>query len=111
MVSCPLLGILKPYASVCFGHMMLKAYQHATTEEKVCTSMKEVIIKNVETTLQRTIMWTKKSRKSNTEWIKACEEVGLPNRRLKTLVKTRFASKVVLFQETVEYASAINLCC
>ena len=41
---------------------------------------------------------------------KACEEVGLPSKRLKTLVKIRFASKVVMFQETTEYASTINLC-
>jgi hypothetical protein len=31
-------------------------------------------------------------------------------RKLKTLVKTKFASKVVLFQETLEYTHAITIC-
>ena len=110
VLSCPLLGLSKPYAGVCFGHMMLKACQHTTADEKVCTGMKEVLIKNAQDALQRTITWTKKSGKGNTEWIKGCEEVGLPSRRLKIPMKMRFPSKVVLFQETTEYASAINLC-
>ena len=44
------------------------------------------------------------------EWEKACIEAGLPSRRLRTLMKTSFASKVLLFQETLEYALAINIC-
>jgi len=40
----------------------------------------------------------------------ACVDVGLSHRRLKTPMKTKFANKVILFQETLEYGDAINLC-
>jgi hypothetical protein len=40
----------------------------------------------------------------------ACHEVGIQHKKIKTLVKTRFASKVTLFQETLEYVNAINIC-
>jgi hypothetical protein len=41
---------------------------------------------------------------------RACFNVGLPHRKLKTPMKTRFTSKMILFQETLEYQDAINLC-
>ena len=110
VVSCLLLGLPKPYAHTCFGHIMSKACQHTMADYKVCIGMKEVSIKNAQAALEKTIIWTKKSGRQNLEWIKACEKVGLPSMRLKTPVKTKFASKVVLFQKTTEYALAINLC-
>lgn len=103
-ISCDVLGLQDPYASVCFGHVMSKAAQYATTEDKVCMKMKEVSLKDAQAALQKTITWTKKSTKGKHEWDAACIEAGLPIRRLKTPVKTRFASKVVLFQETLRYA-------
>jgi hypothetical protein len=39
-----------------------------------------------------------------------CIKVGLLARKLRTPVKTRFASKVILFQKTLEYVDAINIC-
>ncbi len=39
-----------------------------------------------------------------------CLDVRLSHRKLKALVKTRFASKTILFQETLKYQDAINLC-
>jgi hypothetical protein len=39
-----------------------------------------------------------------------CREASLPPRKLKTLVKTKFASKVILFQETLEYPRATTIC-
>ena len=68
------------------------------------------ILKNARSTLQKTIIWTKNSGKGRQEWEKACIEAGLPSRSLKTPVKTPFASKVTPFQETLDYASAINIC-
>jgi hypothetical protein len=103
-ISCDVLGLQDPYAGVCFGHVMSKAAQYATTEDKVCMKMKEVSLKDTQAALQKTITWTKKSTKGKHEWDAACIEAGLPIRRLKTPVKTRFASKVVLFQETLRYA-------
>jgi len=52
-------------------------------------------------------MWTKKSNKGHQEWEKAYGEAGIPWKKLKVSIKTCVASKVVLFQETFEYADAI----
>jgi hypothetical protein len=76
----------------------------------MCKGLKEVSLKDAQKSLQSCITWTKKSGKGRQEWDKACIDAGLPSRKLKTHVKTRFASKVVLFQETQEYADAINIC-
>lgn len=69
--------------------------------------MKEVSLKNAQAALQKTITWTKNSGKGHIESEKVCVDVGLSPRKLKTLVKTKFASKVVLFQDTFAYI--INL--
>ena len=76
----------------------------------MCKGMKEVSLKDAQKSLQSCITWMKKSGKGRQEWDKACIDAGLPTRKLKTPVKTRFASKVVLFQETQEYADAISIC-
>ena len=48
------------------------------------------------------MIWTKTSRNRHLEWEKASIEARLWSRRLKTPMKTRFASKFVLFQETTK---------
>jgi hypothetical protein len=55
MVSCSVLGLPSPHASICFGHIMSKVCQHATLDEKVCVGMKEVSIKKAQVALQKTI--------------------------------------------------------
>ena len=70
----------------------------------MCKGMKEVSLKNAQKSLQSCITWTKKLGKGRQEWDKACIDVRLPP------MKTRFASKVVLCQETQEYADAISIC-
>jgi hypothetical protein len=35
-----------PFARICFGHAMSKAYQYATNDVKLCVGMKEVSLKN-----------------------------------------------------------------
>jgi hypothetical protein len=52
----------------------------------------------------------KKLGKGRQEWESACKEIGLKPQKFKTLIKIRFTSKVVFFQETLEYVVAINLC-
>ena len=96
-ISCDVLGLHDPYVSVCFGYVMNKAVQYATIEDKVCMKMNEVNLKDAQAVLQKTITWTKKSTKRKHEWNVVCIEAGLPIRRLKTPVKTMFASKVVFF--------------
>jgi hypothetical protein len=39
-----------------------------------------------------------------------CLDAVLRHQKLKTLVNTKFISKVILFQEALEYRDAINLC-
>jgi hypothetical protein len=51
----------------------------------------------------------KKSGKGWDEWHKACLDSHVPPRKLKTLLKTKFASCVNLFQETLEFKHAIFL--
>ena len=62
------------------------------------------LLKIAQSMLLKTITWTKKSGMGCMEWKKACIEVGLSSRQLRTPVKTWFASKVLLFQETLDYA-------
>jgi len=48
------------YESTCFGHIMSKAYQYATNDEKVIASLKHVNVKATQGNIQKTIKWTKK---------------------------------------------------
>jgi len=48
--------------------------------------------------------------KGRQEWEKACIECGLSPQKLKTPIKTRFASKVIMFEETLEFKQAIITC-
>ncbi len=73
-------------------------------------NFKEVSLEATESTLYKMITWIKKSDKGCNERHKACLDAGISNQKLKTMVKTRFASKVIMFQETLKYHNAINLC-
>jgi hypothetical protein len=67
-------------------------------------------LKIAQSTLQKTNnKWTKKSGKGYQEWDKACKVDGLPLHKLKTLMKTRFASKVMFFQKKLEFENTINI--
>jgi hypothetical protein len=65
-------------------------------------SLMQVNVKDAQVTLQKSITWTKKSSKGRQEWEKACIECGLLPQKCKTPIKTRFASKVIMFEETLE---------
>lgn len=52
----------------------------------------------------------KKFGKGEHEWEKACHEVDIWHKKFKTLVKTCFSSKVILFQETLKYVNVIYIC-
>jgi hypothetical protein len=49
------------------------------------------------------------SSKERQERELACKEVGFKAWKLKTRMKTRSTSKVILFQETLEFSTIINL--
>jgi len=52
----------------------------------------------------------KKSGKGWHEWHKACLDSGVFPQKFKTPVKIKFASCVILFQETLEFKHTISLC-
>jgi hypothetical protein len=99
VVNRELLDLLKPYVGTCFGHLMSKCYRYVTSKEKMCMDMKEVSLKDDQTSLKKKIIWTKKYGKGKQEWDKSCIEVGQPARKLKMLAKICFTSKVVLFKK------------
>jgi hypothetical protein len=45
VVKCEVLGLDESFQGVCFGHTFSKAYQYATTNEKVCRNFKFLLIK------------------------------------------------------------------
>jgi hypothetical protein len=47
--------------------------------------LKNVGVKEVQSGLQKTITWTKKSRKKRQEWEWACFKSGMQHQKLKTL--------------------------
>ena len=48
------------------------ARQYGTDDFKICVGMRYVSLKVAQITLQKTITWTKKSRKGGMEWKEAC---------------------------------------
>jgi len=72
-------------------------------DNKVYKGLMQVDVKDAQAILQKTITRTKKSSKGRQEWEKVCIECGLLFRKLKTLVKTRFLFKVIMFEKTSYY--------
>jgi hypothetical protein len=62
-VSCEVLGLATPFVGSCWGHAISKFCQHATNDYKVCSGLTTMSIKETQSILQKTITWTKKSRK------------------------------------------------
>jgi hypothetical protein len=87
---------------------MFNACQYATNDTNIGYG-KEVSAVKVQNALYKIITWIKKLRKWRHEWELACE-VNLKAWKHKSLVKICFASKVVLFQETLKYYATINIC-
>jgi hypothetical protein len=73
IIPCVHLFLPQPYAISCYGHAMSKCYQYATNDLKVCGGMKEVSIKEVQSSLQKTIIWTKKMGRADTNGLKLVE--------------------------------------
>ena len=78
---------------------------------KVCAGLKAVNLKDAQASLQKFITSIQHSRKARQEWAKACAEKQLSQRTLKPPVKTRFASKALFFQESLDYVEAITTFC
>jgi hypothetical protein len=59
---------------------------------------------------RRLLLELKKMARGTWEWVKACKNSKHSPQKLKTHVKIRFASKVIIFKETFEFDDTINLC-
>jgi hypothetical protein len=109
IVSCEKLVLAHPFVGSCCGHAMFKCCQYATNDSKVYVGLITISIR-VTSILQKNITWIKKSGKGRQEWHKTCLHRGVPSRKLKTPIKIKFASTIVLFQKTLEYKHIIALC-
>nr|XP_024402695.1 uncharacterized protein LOC112295398 isoform X2 [Physcomitrium patens] len=103
------LELPEPYAGTCFGHVLFKACENATTDEKGCDDSRAFSIEATVSTLKETISWTTRSAKTRHQWMKACFDVGLQPRKLRAPMMGRFASKVILCQEALDYQHALSL--
>ncbi len=72
--------------------------------------MREMFLKDAYAILQKTFTSIKKFGRDRQKWEKAFIEIGVPSWKLKTLMKIKFVHNVILFQETLEYVNAINIC-
>jgi hypothetical protein len=107
IVSCFNLQQACPFVGSCFGHAMSKANQYLTNKNNVCVGFSKVSLKEVQFSLQKTITWINVFGKGRQEWKKSCSVGRLFAKMLKTLMKTSFASQVILFCETLEYWNVI----
>jgi hypothetical protein len=63
IIGCEPLKILKVYEGTCFGHVMFKACQYVTYDDKVFVGLQHVSVKDVQVNLQKNITWAKRSGK------------------------------------------------
>jgi hypothetical protein len=109
IIYCDTFKLLWVYEDICFKHVMCKTCQYVTNDDKVSTSLTLVSMKDVQTSLQKIIIWTKKSRKGRHEWEKACIENEMWHWKLKTN-ENKVCEKNYNVEETLEFKQTILLC-
>jgi hypothetical protein len=57
--SCEALSLLVPFDGACFGHVMSKASQHATNDDKIFKNLAPISVKSTQVFLQSCITWPK----------------------------------------------------
>ncbi len=67
-------------------------------------------MKDAQFTLQKTITWTKKSNKREARMGSSLPKNKFASKKVENLCETKFVSKVVFYQETLEYADTITMC-
>jgi hypothetical protein len=77
---------------------------------KVYHGFSKVNLKGVQTSLQKTITWTKKFRKRRQKWKVSCVIIVLLTWMFKTPTKMHFTSRIILFKKTLEYQNPISIC-
>jgi len=59
IVDREILNLLQIYEDTCFGHVLFKACQYATNDDKVFMGLRQVSVKDAQIGLQKIITWTK----------------------------------------------------
>jgi len=60
MIDCEPFKLLRVYEGISLQHVMSKTCQYVTNDDKVSMGLSLVSVKNVQTSLQKRIIWTKK---------------------------------------------------
>ncbi len=79
-----------PICGVVFWSCNVNAKCHAIDNAKVYHGFSKVNLKGVQTSLQKTITWTKNFRKRRQKWKASCVIIGLLTRMLKNPMKMQF---------------------
>jgi hypothetical protein len=59
VISCEALSLLVPFDGACFGHVMSKASQHATNDDKISKNLALISVKSTQVFFQSCITWQK----------------------------------------------------
>jgi hypothetical protein len=107
LFNCAPLALLVPWQGSCFGHAFNKACQYSSNGINMCWFSWNQFEGH-------TIYATKnnhmdKSLTKDTLNGRRHVDLSFFHQKLKTLVKTKFANKMIMFQETMEYYDVINL--
>jgi hypothetical protein len=98
VASCALLQIALQFIVSCFGHLMFKTCQYATNETNVWVGMKEVSLMNVRVIYKISSHGWKNIERKGMNGLLTYKETSLKPRKLKALIKTRFASKCIILK-------------
>jgi hypothetical protein len=98
IVKYEVLNLKESFQRTYFEHVFSKAYQYATTNEKVYRAPFQIFfVKCAHVNLHKYIYFFLKSNKGWQEWNKACVKASLRPRKLNTLVKTRLVFFLGIF--------------
>jgi hypothetical protein len=61
VISCEALSLVVPFHGARFGHVMSKASQHATNDDKISKDLAPISVKSTQVSLQCCITWQKNS--------------------------------------------------
>jgi hypothetical protein len=60
IISCETLNLFVPFDGACFGHVMSKAAQYVTNDDKISKDLVPINVKSTQVSSQSCITWPKK---------------------------------------------------
>jgi hypothetical protein len=76
IIDCEPLKLIKVCENTCFGHVMYKACNYVTNDDKISKGLMQVSVKDAQATLQMTIAWTEKIEEQKTRMGKGLLKLG-----------------------------------